>query len=68
VVVEVVHRLRGQQIALPVGGVRGPAAPLVGGRVDQQLESDGQVTGVARQDGHHRRQVAAGAVAADGQA
>ena len=68
VVVEVVHRVRGQQVALAVAGVRGPAAALVGGRVDQQLEAHRQVAGIAQRDRHHRGQVAAGAVAADRQA
>ena len=69
VVVEVGHR-----VAASAGspgrcvGVRGRAAALVGRRVDQQLEGERQVAGVARGERHHRGEVAAGAVAADGEA
>ena len=68
VIVKVADGVGRQQVALAVGGVRGVAAAHVGGGIDQQLEGDRQVAGVARQQRDHRRQVAARAVAADRQA
>jgi hypothetical protein len=65
VVVEVADRVACQQIALAKRRVRWGGAALVGRRVDQQLKRDLPVARVACRDGHHRGEVAAGAVAAD---
>jgi hypothetical protein len=65
VVVVVVDRLGRQQIAVAVLGVRRMAAPHVGRRIDQQLVRDRQGAAVARRDRYDRREVAAGAVAAN---
>ena len=57
----------GEQVTLAVGGVRRRDRPHVGGRVDQQLVGQ-RFTDVSLRDGHHRRQIATRAVAADGDA
>jgi hypothetical protein len=65
---EPVHRVLRQEGALGVLLSRRMTSPGLGRRVDQRLEAQLRATGVASEEGHDGGQVAAGAVAANGDA
>ena len=62
------HRLAGEHVALAVLAVRGCLEVEICDRAEKDLEIRQRDAAVARHQGDHGRQVAAGAVAADGDA